>query len=329
MKKNNKVFLIIPTIRDLTFLDSWADQLSDVSIIVCEDRPKKSVNIPKVGKQIYHYSWKEIDKELGKGSWIIPRKVSAIRNFGFLKAYQMGADIIITVDDDCYPVKNHNLIELHTRNLNLKVPQKWTNTNPDVRHLYTRGMPYLNRDEAQVMLSHGLWTSVLDHDGPTHLQHLNFRAKFAEHFAQIIPQGAYFPMCSMNFAFRRDITPLLYFPLMGEDNQGNKWGYDRFDDIWAGVFAKKVMDHLGLAAINGAPFVEHRKASDPFKNLQKEAKGIETNEVVWKAVQKVHLTQNNPVNCYIELIEKIEFPNEKYFKKLKQAMHVWVDYFIK
>ena len=322
-----KIFIVIPTIRNLDFLKSWKKQFKDISIIVCEDRPKKTLQLPKVGKEIYHYSWQEIDHELGKNSWIIPRKVSGIRNFGFIKAHKLGADIIITIDDDCYPVKNHHLIDLHRRNLNLKTPRKWTNSYPDARYLYTRGMPYLNRKEAQVMISHGLWTNVLDLDGPNHLQNLNFKAEFAQHFLQIIPQGAYYPMCSMNLAFRREITPLMYFPLMGEDKNGNKWGYDRFDDIWAGIFSKKIMDHLGYSVINGAPFVEHRKASDPFKNLIKEAAGIEANEEIWLEVNRVKLTSDNLIDSYRELIKKVKLPQNDYFVKLRSAILIWLKLF--
>lgn len=328
MQKRFNTFIVIPTIRDLTFLEDWKDQFANTTLIVCEDRPTKSVKIPKVGKKIYHFSWKEIDAEMGKNSWIIPRKVSAIRNYGFWKAHQMAAEVIITLDDDCYPVPNHNLVKLHEYNLSLTAPERWMNTNPDARHLYTRGMPYLNREEQPVMLSHGVWINVLDHDGPTHLQHLSFRSEFAEHYLQLIPRGAYFPMCSMNVAFRAEITPLLYFPLMGEDTDGNKWGYDRFDDIWAGVFAKKIMDYLGYSAINGAPLVEHRKASDPFKNLQKEATGIEKNELIWKAVDEVILTEQTPATAYRELATKVSFPKEPYFKKLRDAMQIWAELFI-
>lgn len=290
-KKSPHIFVVVPTIREPDFLDDWKDQFDrpDLAIIICEDRPEKSVRVPKIGGAQYHFSWKEIDADLGKDSWIISRKVSAIRNYGFLQAVRLGAEFILTLDDDCYPVKGHNWVDLHLANLQLSTPARWTNTNPDARHMYTRGMPYLNRIEQPVMLSHGLWTNVLDHDAPTHLQSLQFRSEFAEHFLQIIPNGAYFPLCSMNFAFRAELAPLMFFPLMGEDNKGNKWGFDRFDDIWAGIFAKKVMDHLGLGVVSGAPMVEHRKASDSFVNLQKEAAGISVNEVLWQAVDRVEL----------------------------------------
>lgn len=323
----NSIFIVIPTIRNLDFLKDWKDQFKDCTIIICEDHPVKTIKIPKIGIKQYHYSWQEIDAELGENSWIVPRRVSAIRSYGFLKAYQMGAEIIMSLDDDCFPVPNHHFVEQHVRNLNLTSPKNWINTNPDVRHLFTRGMPYLNRQEQPVMLSHGLWTNVLDHDAPTHLQHLDFKAEFAEQFLYFIPNGTYFPMCSMNFAFRREITPLMYFPLMGEDNKGNKWGYDRFDDIWAGIFAKKVMDHLGYGVVNGSPMIEHRKASDPFTNLKKEAGGIEINELIWKNVDKVALTKLSIKNCYTELSTLVEFPKTNYFDKLIHAMSIWTDQF--
>ncbi len=333
-----KISLVIPTIRNLDFLKAWQKQFLSLdparislTLIICEDHPQPTIKIPNLKKfeqipalkKIEHYSWQEIDQDLGKNSWIIPRKVSGIRNYGFIKAYQQKADVIITIDDDCYPVKGHNLILDHLANLKLTIPKHWTNSYPDKRHLYTRGIPYLVRNDKPVMLSHGLWTNVLDHDGPTHLQNLNFKAEFAQHFLQIIPEGCFYPMCSMNIAFKREITPLMYFSLMGEDPTGNKWGYDRFDDIWAGIFAKKVMDHLELGVVNGAPFVEHRKASDPFKNLQKEAKGIETNEQLWREVNKYQFKNKNLSQNYVALINSLNI-KEKYFDKLKEAAKVWV-----
>ena len=120
----------------------------------------------------------------------------------------------------------------------------------------------------------------------------------------------------------------MYFPLMGEDNKGNKWGYDRFDDIWAGIFAKKIMDHLGYGVVNGSPFVEHRKASDPFKNLQKEAIGIETNEILWKHIDGLSLSGNTTLlECYKLLANNVSIQDTEYFSKLKQAMKIWVNFF--
>lgn len=90
---------------------------------------------------------------------------------------------------------------------------------------------------------------------------------------------------------------------------------------------KKILDHLNLSAVNGSPFVEHRKASDPRKNLIKEKRGIKTNEILWGLVDKVSLVKRAPAKCYKELAEKVDFPNEKYFSHLRKAMILWSELF--
>ena len=45
-----------------------------------------------------------------------------------------------------------------------------------------------------------------------------------------VPRWNYTPVCGMNLAWRRDLTPALYFGLFGPD-----YGFDQYDDIFAGV----------------------------------------------------------------------------------------------
>ncbi|MBI2120340.1 MAG: hypothetical protein HYT94_01810 [Parcubacteria group bacterium] len=184
-----------------------------------------------------------------------------MRSYGFLKAYQLGADIVITLDDDCYPVKNQDFVKQHIENLSLFAPEDWFLTYPHRKYFYTRGIPYGIRNKKEAVVSHGLWTGVLDFDAPTQLLNMNLKIPTHFPFIEFIPNNYFFPMCSMNLAFKRKVTPLMYFPPMGYDNKGKYWGYDRFDDIWAGIFAKKVIDHLGYSVVNGSPFIEHKKAS--------------------------------------------------------------------
>ena len=51
----------------------------------------------------------------------------------------------------------------------------------------------------------------------------------------------------MSLAFRIEALPLMYLPLMGEGQP-----YDRFDNIWGGVIAKRVCDHLGWLRFQSA-----------------------------------------------------------------------------
>jgi reversibly glycosylated polypeptide/UDP-arabinopyranose mutase len=271
-----KIAVVIPTIRDLDFLKEWVSEFKNCYGIIIEDRAEKKIVSPKkYFKKLFHYSWQEIDRELGDRSWIIPRRNAGIRNYGFLKAYELGADITITLDDDCFPIKGQNFLQSHLDNLSLSAPDDWFPTYPHRKFYPTRGFPYDIRNKKEVVMSHGLWSNILDFDAKTHLKYEDVHMPaISSDLLEFIPKDYFFPMCSMNLAFKTKITPIMFFPPMGYDNKGDHWGYDRFDDIWAGIFAKKVIDHLGYAVVNGSPFVEHKKASNVNENLKKEAKGI-------------------------------------------------------
>lgn len=322
------IYLVVPTIRSLDFLSEWNSLLSQTHLLIVEDHKDKEISPPTKGfLSISHFSWNDIAADFGKDEWIFSRKNAGIRSYGFWKAYKMGADVIITLDDDCYPV-DRDFISQHLENLNTKAPDGWFPTFPDRRYMYTRGFPYGIRNTQRVVISHGLWTNKIDLDGITQKKHPDIHISSYPSVVQFIPPKQYFPMCSMNLAFSREATPLMYFPLMGFSPEGKQWGYDRFDDIWAGIFAKKICDHLGLSIINGSPFIEHRKASDADVNIQKEKTGLVVNESLWKAVEAVMITKHTPAECYIELTHKINFPSSPYFISLRKAMDIWGSIFL-
>lgn len=317
------IFVVIPTIRNLEFLEEWKDQFSECSLLVVEDHNIKEISVPTKGfKKAYHYSWEDIQKDFGKDEWIFPRQNAGIRSYGFWKAYQKSADVIITLDDDCYPTEA-GFVQKHLDNLSSKAPDNWFPTFPHPYYMYTRGFPYGARNKKRVVISHGLWSNKMDMDAQTQLAIGEVNVPAYPPLWQVVPRGQFFPMSSMNLAFTRDVAPFMYFPLMGKDPHENSWGFDRYDDIWAGIFVKKIIDHLGFSVVNGSPFVEHRKASDPHKNLEKEKTGMAVNEELWKRVEAVRLTQSTTMDCYNELISKIVFPKQPYFKKLREAMSIW------
>ena len=323
-----KIFLVIPTIRDLRFLKSWKNKFSQCHLIVIEDKNDCDVEVSSQKfASVNIYTRSDIKKEFGSNSWIFSRKNAGIRTYGFYKAHKLGADIIITIDDDCYPTGD-DLVQGHLDNLNFKAPEKWINTYPNPSWIYTRGIPYKVRDKVKICISHGLWSGALDLDGrvESKLPKLLEEKKYPP-IRQIIPFNYYYPMCSMNLAFSREITPIMFFPMMGKKPDGTPWSYDRYDDIWAGIFSKKIMDHLGLGVVNGSPFVNHKKVSKARENHKKELTGASINEKLWKLVDEVKLTKDTPKDCYIELAKKIKFPDNKYFIQLKKAMLIWAKLF--
>ncbi|MCH7951731.1 hypothetical protein IH980_03275 [Patescibacteria group bacterium] len=322
------VFVVIPTIRDLAFLKSWKGEFRDCQIVIIEDREKKEIACPSVpAKAIHHFSWEDIHKDFGIDEWIFSRKNAGIRSYGFWKAYRMGADVVITLDDDCYPTGS-SFVQTHLENLSVKAPRDWYPTYPDPKFMFTRGFPYKARDQTPVMISHGLWSGVVDLDAKTLVNFPKLNQNPYPPIRQFVPNGLYFPMSSMNLAFKREATPLMYFPLMGVGSDGTGWGYDRFDDIWAGLFAKKIVDHLGWSIVSGSPFVHHKGASDRFQNIQKEKDGLVVNEWLWRRVDSMELTRRTAARCYLELAEKIRFPKQRYFRKLREAMLIWAKLFL-
>jgi reversibly glycosylated polypeptide/UDP-arabinopyranose mutase len=316
-----KTALVVPTIRENSikeFLNDW-DLIGEFwdEIIVVEDNPKKSFDIRDVS---HHVSWAEIVDDLGDDAWIMSRRDSSIRSYGFLMAYRLGADYIFTMDDDCRPMPvrtmDNSFVWRHMENMT-NTP-RWIESIPGQR---TRGLPYKNKGVAKnVVMSVGLWEGNPDFDAIQTLSGESQDLVLPE--TRVMSLGQYVPICGMNLGFHRDITSLLYFTLQGEG-----YPYRRFDDIWMGVICKKICDHLGLMITIGKPYIMHSKASDPFVNLVKEAPGVKFHEEFWEMIDSVGLTKKYPASCMIELGAALEKMPDPYVSKLGRAIQIWGSYF--
>jgi len=193
-----------------------------------------------------------------------------VRNAGFYYVARAlpQIEVIITLDDDVAPIGD--TIQDHLDALDMYVPVSWMSTASE----FMRGFPYGVRDEAEVVLSHGVWNGVRDWDAPTQLVRGNREVNF---YRGPIPKGVFYPMCGMNLAFKRKLLPWMYFAPMGP-----RVGMDRFADIWCGIESKRVIDDKGWAVVSGYATVLHERASNVWSNLQKEARGLELNERFWQ-----------------------------------------------
>jgi hypothetical protein len=360
-----RVALVIPTIRENSFKDfisRWEalGLYQAVDLIVMEDNPKKTFDVSSVDKRwgAVHLCWEDIEADLGKDSWIIPRRSDTVRSYAYYYAWKMGYDFILTLDDDCYPPSRdvdglqyedgESFVASHLQYLEKRT--RWFNTLNKVK---PRGIPFYNlgRND-KVIVNHGLWTNVLDYDAPFQLAN-----PIPEEFSfdnRIVPNGSYFPMCGMNVMWRRDATVLMYHLLMGQvlhsrenskiytpplgtlltvpDSPGlalEKLAFDRFGDIWCGILMKKIADVKRLQVSTGMPYIRHERASNPFANLKKEANGIEVNEKFWEHVDKAQISPGLDLDgCYGEMGQHIgaysEYPEHaQYFRRLGEAMVIW------
>src|SRR5271166_154306 len=315
-----RAVVVVPTARAASiadFLSAWEHELSEATVLVVEDGPERSFSV--TGADVQHLAWCDIEQQLGDAAWIIPRGSGCVRSFGCWLASQMQADMIVALDDDTRPDPEHpGFLDGHWARLQSAEDPAWVST---LDHASPRGMPYFaTTRESSVMLNHGLWNGVPDFDAATQL--LAGRVEIsAEWSDQTIPRGRYFPMCSMNIAWRPEFTAALYFLLMGPDHP-----FDRFGDIWGGVLAKRVADHLEFAVNSGSPCVIHERASNVFANLAKESRGLAVNETFWRAVDSVVLTAESVPAAYGQLADRLPLDQEE-FVLLRRAMRTWAELF--
>ncbi len=96
--------IVIPTIRNLDFLEQWRPYLSPYHLIIVQDGdPTKVIKVPE-GYDYELYNRNDINRILGPKASCISFKDSACRCFGFMMSKKK---YIFTIDDDCW-VKTKN-----------------------------------------------------------------------------------------------------------------------------------------------------------------------------------------------------------------------------
>lgn len=263
MKKN--IAVVVPSHKqELTdlFLSNWQPLLNkhNVEFILVDDSDDK----PQVVHEGNIYSGLDLS--------LISNKCAGVRQLGFLYIAKTlpNVEYILTFDTDTAPIGDP--IQDHIDQLNRKVPISWISTSTD---MYMRGFPYLVREEAPVMMSHGVWKGVPDYDAPTQL--LTPKDYEPTYYKGVLPKGIYAPICGMNLAFRREALPYIYFAPVGQFK-----GCERADDIWMGLMVIKKFAELNWAITTGYAVIEHQRASNVFQSMIKEAVGLGHNEEFWK-----------------------------------------------
>jgi Reversibly glycosylated polypeptide len=312
--------VVVPSAREASlagFLAAWREELADATVLVVEDGPQRSFSV--AGANVEHLAWCDIEQQLGDAAWVIPRGSGCVRSFGCWVAQRMAPEMIVALDDDTRPDPAHpGFLAAHWARLQHASDPAWVST---LDAASPRGLPYYTTSrEAAVVLNHGLWTGVPDFDAATQL--LSSRVEISGEWSdQTIPRGSYFPMCSMNIAWRPEFTAAMYFLLMGGD-----YPFDRFGDIWGGVLAKRIADHLGFAVNSGSPSILHERASNVFVNLAKESRGLAANETFWRAVDSVVLSADTVPDAYAQLADRLPLEQDE-FVSLRGAMRAWAELF--
>ncbi|KAK7856566.1 udp-arabinopyranose mutase 1 [Quercus suber] len=95
----NELDIVIPTIRNLDFLEMWRPFLQPYHLIIVQDGdPAKVIKVPD-GFDYELYNRNDVNRVLGPKASCISFKDSACRCFGFLVSKKK---YIFTIDDDCF-----------------------------------------------------------------------------------------------------------------------------------------------------------------------------------------------------------------------------------
>lgn len=91
--------IVIPTIRNLDFLEMWRPFFEPYHLIIVQDGdPSRTIMVP-AGFKYDLYNRNDINKLLGPRASCISFKDSACRCFGFMVSKKK---YIFTIDDDCF-----------------------------------------------------------------------------------------------------------------------------------------------------------------------------------------------------------------------------------
>ncbi|ONK72560.1 uncharacterized protein A4U43_C04F20690 [Asparagus officinalis] len=331
----NEVDIIIGALRpDLTaFMEAWRAFFSKFHLIVIKDPDmKEELKIPQ-GFDHKIYTKSDMEKIIGTTS--INFSGHSCRYFGYLVSSKK---YIISIDDNCFPAHdpNNNITDAvaqHLTNLQTPATPFFFNTlyDPYTKGAdFVRGYPFSLRVGVDCALSCGLWLNIADYDAPTQIVKPRERNTRYVDAVLTVPLQTMMPASGINLGFNRElIGPALIpgFRLAGE----GKVRWETMEDIWCGMCAKIVCDHLKLGVKSGLPYV-HRGiegGDNAMESLKKEWEGVKLMEEIVPFFQSVRLprTAVTAEDCVVEMAkmvkEKLGVVNPV-FGRAADAMEEWV-----
>jgi len=356
-----KVSIVTTTIHPLTFLEEYIDNFlkfdTDVEnlhfIIVgdnktpplsCEDYPCEIIEYwsPKVQDEWLEKCFPgklELIKDL-----LIPENDMRRRNFGYLRAIELDSDIVITIDDDNFPLAKESWLESHIHGLTYthsKLQSINGLINPcqflklNYPGIYSRGYPlseyYCNTiahsfGKCISKLNMGLWTHKPDVDSYTNLLYPDLMSEgvYGEYWPSLCEEN-YIPLNTQNTAFTKDLS--IFHNLYMEPSLVH-----RYDDIWIGLIVQRLMHKMGDSVSFGHPLVEHRRNTHNYiHDLKTEFNGMVLNERMWKAIMLMRIESKSYKDGFLEIASHLPelFENNRwfwgFFNKMKDSMKLWIE----
>lgn len=261
-------------------------------------------------------------------SEFLPYNVVQRRNVGYLHAAQLGADVIISIDDDNFPLDSQDFIGHHAlvgrvcAYDTVATTSGWYNSCSQLvceppRRFYHRGYPITKRwvddsetwskREARVVVNIGLWTEDPDVDTMTRLEEPFTVTGMRNPDKTIgVAKGTLLPFNSQCTAFHRDLLPALYLVAFPEEGNPTATRNFRYDDIWMSFFIKVLADHMGDMICIGPPHVRQvRNPHNYLVDMRREIVPMELTAKLADLLPQIQLTGSTYGDCFQELIENL------------------------
>lgn len=270
------------------------------------------------------------------------------RNIGILLAYENGADLVITIDDDNF-VMNQDFIGKHaiagtTQELRTYGSTSgWFNVcslleSDNGVQFYHRGYPQKQRwnesgaffssavTRKKIAVNAGFWLDNPDIDALTRMERQpvvrGLKQPWKGNFA--LQPGTWSPFNSQNTGLMRDVIPAYFLsPYNG-----------RYDDIWASYILTRVCEHFGHAIAFGEPLVrQERNPHDLWKDLDVERNGMRLTDDFCLALRDISLKSETYADCLGEIVqglrktwaegEKWSESEKEWRTKLLEGLEIW------
>lgn len=238
------------------------------------------------------------------------------RNIGMLMAWENGADIVITIDDDNF-CTSHDFVGLHSCAGSEREMTAYGSTSgwfnvcsflaaDDGARFYHRGYPRQQRWTEQqhfttsrravrrIAVNAGFWLDNPDIDALTRMERQpvvrGFKEPWAGNFC--LEPGTWSPFNSQNTSLMRDVVPAYFLsPYIG-----------RYDDIWAGYVVNRIAEHFRDGISFGAPMVrQQRNPHSLWRDLDAERNGMILTDDFCGALRAIRLSGATYHECFAEI----------------------------
>jgi Reversibly glycosylated polypeptide len=261
---------------------------------------------------------------------LVPYDSDNRRNVGYLLSWSSDADLLVSVDDDNFPV-GADFLDVHRTVCAgprparvVHSPSGWWNPCAQLATvptpIYPRGFPYAQRagradgdgpadptestELVDVRVNAGLWLGDPDVDAITRIAMAPEVHDLTRPEA-VLGATTWAPVNSQNTAVERGAVPAYYFPRMGYRHQGQR--IDRYADIFSGYFVQACAKHLGHAVRFGTPLARHtRNAHQLFTDLGQELPALMILEDLVQWLRGCRLEGDSYPAAYLSLSHQLQ-----------------------